>query len=219
MIGRWTGRWTGRWHRVAAAPLAAAGIVAAALFAGSPAAAAEAARGMPAAGPVVVDDLGRTVQLAAPARRVVALTPALVELAFAAGGGDRRVAAVAFSDSPEAARALPRIGDAVNLDLERVLALAPDLILAWEGGTQPALLARVAALGVPVYSSRIERLDGIATTLERLATLFGLPAPASAATVRQRLAALPARGGIAGGGDSAASRSPVRVFYQVWERP
>src|SRR5512144_3202356 len=77
----------------------------------------------------VVDDKGVSVTLAAPARRIVSLAPHATELVFAAGAGDRLVGVVARSDWPAAARALPRIGDVHALDLERVVALKPDLVV------------------------------------------------------------------------------------------
>ena len=117
----------------------------------------------PAAGgqaPVAVpDDAGHTVALPRPARRVVALSPALAELAFAAGGGERLVAAVSGSDHPAAARALPRIGDSSGLSIEAILAARPDLVLAWEGGNDPRAVASLRRLGIPVYHSRIATLD------------------------------------------------------------
>ncbi len=164
----------------------------------------------------VVDDSGRPVRLAAPARRIVALAPALVELAFAAGGGSWVVGAVDYSDVPPAARALPRVGSAVALDIERLLALRPDLILAWSGGSSPKLLERLEELGIPVFHSRIERLEAIATTLERFARLFGTTASPAADAFRLRLAQLSASAAAVG---AELDGPPVRVFYQLWAQP
>ncbi len=186
-----------------------------------PAAAAGPAASRP--GPVVVtDDAGRDVSLPRPAQRVVALSPALVELAFAAGGGDRLVAVVSGSDQPEAARALPRIGDSSGLSVEAILASSPDLVLAWEGGNDARSLASLRRLGIPVYHSRIGTLDGIATTLERLGMLFGSDGKAAAEDFRRRLRQLgPAAqgGGERGGEGGRQGGAAVRVFYQVWDAP
>src|SRR5438445_10962782 len=79
----------------------------------------------------VVDDYGNQVSLSAPASRVVSLAPHLTELLYAAGAGPKVVGAVAFSDFPREARALPRVGHDALIDLEAVRALRPDRIVAW----------------------------------------------------------------------------------------
>ena len=140
------------------------------------------------------------VELAAPARRVIALSPSLTELAFAAGGGDRLVGVAEHSNYPEAARSLPRIGDALAFQMERILALKPDLILAWQQGNNPRQLERLAALGVPIYYSQIGRLEDVATTLERLGRAAGYPGAGS----RRRLPA-------AAGAGSARPARPARA--------
>lgn len=159
----------------------------------------------------VTDDAGNRVRLQAPARRVIALSPALTETVYAAGGGERLVGVVAHSDFPPAARDLPRVGDALALSVESVLALRPDLILAWRDGNNPRLLARIEALGVPIFYSRVDRLDDIATTLERLGELFG--------TDKGRQAAAQFRVQLAKLGAMPMPGPPVRVFYQVWAQP
>ncbi|MGD8875210.1 MAG: helical backbone metal receptor, partial [Gammaproteobacteria bacterium] len=82
----------------------------------------------------VVDDAGHTVELAAPARRIVSLAPYLTELLFAAGAGDAVVGTSEFSDYPVAARDIPRIGGGGGLDIEAIIALQPDLVVAWQSG-------------------------------------------------------------------------------------
>lgn len=160
----------------------------------------------------VVDDAGERVTLAAPARRVVALSPHAVELAYAAGGGSRLVGAVSYSDYPSAAKALPRVGGYHALDLERIVALKPDLIIVWRHGNNERELERLRALGVALYDSEPHKLDDVATDLIALGTLFGTPAQADAAAAdyRAKIAAL---------GAQYAQRSPVSVFYQVWSDP
>jgi iron complex transport system substrate-binding protein len=161
----------------------------------------------------VTDDSGQAISLPAPAMRVIALSPALTELVFATGAGAKLVGAVEHSDYPQAARKLPRVGDAVALQMERILSLKPDLILAWQRGNNPRQLERLAELGVPIYYSHIERLEEVASTLERLGVLLGTPATAAARDFRQRLASLGAAGA------PSASSPPVRVLYQVWAQP
>ena len=160
----------------------------------------------------VVDDVGRTVTLAQPARRVVSLAPHVTELLFAAGGGARVVGAVNYSDYPEAAKKLPQVGSYNKLDFERVLALKPDLLVVWHSGNPVRQIEQLERLGIPVYHSEPGRLGQIGDSLLRLGRLLGTE-PAAQAAARdygERIAALKAR---------YAGRPKVDVFYQVWPKP
>jgi len=81
----------------------------------------------------VTDDTGAVVTLPAAAQRVISVAPHVTELLYAAGGGSKIVGAVSYSDYPPEAKQLPRVGDNKSLDLERIVALKPDLIVC--GGT------------------------------------------------------------------------------------
>src|SRR5207249_4842871 len=78
----------------------------------------------------VVDDSGATVLLKAPAQRIISLAPHMTELLFAAGAGDRIVGTTEYSDYPATATKIPRIGSSSLLDMERIITLKPDLIVA-----------------------------------------------------------------------------------------
>jgi iron complex transport system substrate-binding protein len=160
----------------------------------------------------VRDDSGREVGLKKPARRIVALAPFLTELAFAGGSGDLLVGVSAYSDYPDAASALPRVGDAYGLDLERVLSLGPDLVLAWASGNGATQIDRLRQLGLTVYVSEPQRLHDVESTLERLGVLTGRQESAHAAAVafRTDIDALRAR---------YADQPTVRVFYELWHQP
>ena len=171
------------------------------------------ALGLAHAQPVsVVDDHGRTVTLPAPARRVVSIAPHVTELLFAAGGGDRVVGAVEYSDYPPAARAIRRVGDNKALDLETIAALKPDLIVVWRHGNAQRQLEKLAQLGVPIYQSEPKRLEQIGPALERLGRLMGTGDAA-------RREAQAFDGGLAALRKQYAGRAPVPTFYQVWRSP
>jgi iron complex transport system substrate-binding protein len=161
---------------------------------------------------VVRDDTGETVRLAAPARRIVSLAPHVTETLYAAGAGARLVGAVDYSDYPEAAKALPRVGGYSRLDLEAIAALKPDLAIGFASGNAPAHIARLKALGIPVYLSQPNRIEDVAHNLEHFGELAGSAATAraAAATFRGRLQALR---------DRHAGRPQVRTFYQIWKEP
>jgi iron complex transport system substrate-binding protein len=120
----------------------------------------------------VTDDLGRTVVVPQRISRVVTLAPNLTEIVFAAGGGERLVGADQFSDYPPEAKQLPRVGG-MQPDVEKVVALEPDLVLASTEGNQPAIAPSLAAAGVPLYVVRTDRLDEIPTSLSRIGELLG----------------------------------------------
>lgn len=158
-----------------------------------------------------IDDTGRRVSLAAPAQRVAALAPNLVEQLYAIGAGARLVATSEHADHPEAARRLPHVAVAGAIDLERLVAAKPDLVVVWGGGTSPAQLAALARLGLPVYVAEAVTLDAVASSMQRLGLLTAAPDGATAAArYRAELAALRAR---------YAGAKPVRVFYQAWPAP
>lgn len=161
---------------------------------------------------VVTDDSGATVRLKEPARRIVSLAPHVTETLFAAGAGAKLVGAVEYSDYPDTAQKLARIGGYSKLDLEVIAALKPDLAVGWASGNSPAHIDKLRALGIPVYLVQPERIDDVAVNLERYGELAGTQttARAAAADFRQRLADL--RG-------KYAAQPKVRVFYQIWKRP
>jgi iron complex transport system substrate-binding protein len=160
----------------------------------------------------VVDDSGATVRLAQPARRIVSLAPHLTETLFAAGAGERIVGTVEYSEYPPAASRIARVGGYSRIDLERIAALRPDLIIAWQSGNAAAHLDRLRGLGLPLYLSQSNQIADVAREIERLGVLAGSPAIASDAArqFRQRLAGLQQRYG---------ARPPVRTFYQIWKQP
>lgn len=161
-----------------------------------------------AASITVVDDTGRTVELVVPARRIVSLAPHATELLYAAGAGERIVAAVQYSDYPEAAKRLPRVGGGAGLDLERIVAHRPDLVVGWASGNPARFIERMRDLGLTVYLTEPRRMDDIATNLERLGALAGTESAAREAARRFRgeHEQLVAR---------YAARTPLRVFFQV----
>ena len=161
---------------------------------------------------VLTDDSGRSVRLPAPAQRIVSLAPHITETLYAAGAGAAVVGAVDYSDYPPAARQLPRVGGYSRLDLEAILRLKPDLVIAWESGNPPAQIDKLRALGLPVFLSQPDSMDDIALQIENFGRLAGREAAAvaAAAAFRTRLAHLRA---------TYAGKPRVRVFYQIWKAP
>ncbi|WP_050466143.1 cobalamin-binding protein [Herbaspirillum chlorophenolicum] len=160
----------------------------------------------------VKDDLGNEVTLAQPARRIVSLAPHVTELLYAAGAGDRLIGASNFSDFPAAAAKLPSVGSFAALDLERVLSLKPDLVVAWHSGNKPSQLARLREFGIPIYESQPADFGMIADSLEKLSRLAGSESIGNTAAkdFRARWQALQTQ---------YRGRTEVSVFYQIWSQP
>ena len=123
----------------------------------------------------VVDDSGTTVVLAEPAGKIVSLSPHLTELLFSLGVGDRIEATVDFSDYPEAALTIPRLGNAFSVSVEAVIEQSPDLIVAWMTGGNHRTFEQLRALGYPVFVNEASSLVGIAMAVQQLGILVGKP--------------------------------------------
>ena len=164
------------------------------------------------AGVAAVDSDGRRVSLASPAERIVSLAPHVTEQLFAAGAGAKLVAVSEYSDYPAEAKRLPSVANSGAINLEMVLALKADLVVAWRLAATVPSLGRLESLGVPVFYSEPRRLSQIADMIEALGELAGTGATARplAASLRLELSRLDA---------AYRSRRPVSVFYQISERP
>lgn len=160
----------------------------------------------------VVDDLGNRIELAGPAQRIVSLAPHITEMLFAAGIGDHVIGTVDYSDYPSQAQAIPRVGNYKLMDLERIVAMQPDLVVAWKSGNPQEQLGKLREMGLTLYLTEPQTLADIATTIERLGRLAGTRTVAqrAASDFMQEYARLK---------QQYADQARVRVFYQVWDRP
>ncbi len=161
---------------------------------------------------VLKDDTGATLRLPAPARRIVSLAPHVTENLFAAGAGGQVVGTLDYSDYPEAAKKIARVGGYSRLDLEAVAALRPDLIIAWESGNAPGHVAKLRSLGIPVFISQPNRIEDVAEQLEKFGQLAGTSAVANGAVARFRARLAEIRKQYSG-------QPRVPTFYQIWKQP
>ena len=185
-----------------------------------------------AAATTVTDDTGQRVTLPHQPERIVSLAPGATEMLFAAGVGDRLVATVDFSDEPAAAKRVPRIGDVTAIDMERLVALRPDVVVVWPGGGNPAQIEKIARLGIPIYRQQVNRLADLPASLRRLGALNsnGSVAEQAASALTAELARIAREYG--GGAGAAAAKAagakaaevpaagaPPTVLLEVWNRP
>lgn len=164
-------------------------------------------------GPVsVTDALGHHLRLPHPARRIVSLAPSVTELVYAAGAGSRLVGVSAYSDWPQPARRLPQVGDAFRVDLERIVALKPDLVIAWASGTSPSERRALRRLGLPLVILAPRKLGDIARAVRLIGHLAGTAAVANRAAKAFLAASDRLR-------REYSNRPPVTVFYEVSDTP
>jgi iron complex transport system substrate-binding protein len=156
----------------------------------------------------VVDDLGRRVTIPTEIRRVVTLAPNLTEIVYAAGGGEKLVGVDQFSNYPPEVQRLPKVGG-MQPDIERVVALRPDVVLASTEGNQPGVAPSLAAAGVPLFVVRTDRLDDIALSLSRVGELLD--------TGQGEVAASTLRDAIRRQQRTRAGRP--RLLFAVWHDP
>jgi len=155
---------------------------------------------------------GETLTLPIQAQRIITLAPNLAELVFAAGAGERLKAVVEYSDFPEQVKQIPRIGDAFRIDLERIIELEPDLVIAWKSGNPQTALQKLELLGTTVWQIEITRPEEIADAVENISRAAGTQ------SIGQPVARL-LRDKLAGLRHQNADKSPVDFFYQIAPRP
>lgn len=160
----------------------------------------------------LTDDLDREVVLERPAERIVTLIPHATELMFDIGAGDRIVATVAYSDYPEAAQKIERVGDYSNLNTEAIIALKPDLLIAFTSAPNLDDIGRLKELGLTVYHSDPQNFSQIARTLRDFGRMTGLETEA-------KRVARTFEAGIESLRLTYSDKQTLSVFYEVWHDP
>jgi iron complex transport system substrate-binding protein len=158
------------------------------------------------------DDAGDAVTIGTSPCRIVSLAPGTTAMLFAAGAGHCMVGTIAHSKEPADAARVPVIGDAETLDFEQLLGLRPTVVVVAVDVVQRVRIDRIRALGIPVYQVHVTRLAQMPESLRRLGALAGTEGVATrrADELAAELAAL---------GAEYRDRAPVRVLYQIWDRP
>ncbi|NOU52118.1 cobalamin-binding protein [Pseudoalteromonas sp. JBTF-M23] len=156
--------------------------------------------------------LACTVVQAKEAQRIIALAPHIVENLYAIGAGERIVGTVEYADYPAPANDIERIGGYNGISLERVLALKPDLVIAWQSDNKKADLEKLEKLGIKVIYSDTKDIRKVADELRLFGQLTGQNQQAKILAERfsARFEALKAR---------YKNSPPLRVFYQLWPEP
>ena len=165
------------------------------------------------AGQAVTDQLDRKIMLPDSPKRIVSLAPNITEIIYAIGQGHLLVGATQFSNYPEQAKALPRVGSYVHLDIEKIVALKPDLCIATKDGNPIEVIQVLEALDVPIYAVDPRNLSTVMATLEEIGGLLNAQDAAQSvvADMKGRISRVV--------NEVGKSRSRPRVFYQIGISP
>ena len=160
----------------------------------------------------VTDDNGSIVTLDEPAQRIISLAPHATELLYESGAGKQVVGVVEYSDFPEEAKDKPRVGSFVNINIEAVVSLSPDLIVAYPSGNPPRQLEQLKKLDIPVYFSNPKNIPAIISSIRKMGRLTGHENQANqrADALQQRYTQLT---------QQYANAEPVSIFIQIWDKP
>jgi iron complex transport system substrate-binding protein len=165
------------------------------------------------AGRSVTDLTGRTLKLPADLRRVVALAPSVTEIVYALGQERRLVGVTRYSNYPPAAGKLPKVGSYIHLDVERIVALQPDVCLAVKDGNPIGAVEQLESLGIPVYAVDPLDLESVMRSVRAIGGLLDASSEAEAITgdMRRRVAHVQAR--------VEEARTRPTLFFQIGISP
>jgi len=155
---------------------------------------------------------GETIILTKPAESIITLAPNIAELVFAAGAGEYLKAVVEYSNFPEQVKQIPRVGDAFRIDLERIIEIRPDLVIAWKSGNPQTALQKLEQLGITVWQIEITHPEEIADAVENISRAAGTEAigQPKARELRSKLARLKQQN---------SNKTRVDYFYQIAAHP
>lgn len=160
----------------------------------------------------VRDDTNELITLASPAKRIITLAPHLTEIVYAIKAQSTLVATVSYSNFPDEAKSVPRVGGHNDIDLEAIVRYQPDLVIAWKSGNNPNQIAKIKKLGIPVFLNEPRVIEDIAITANKLGVLTNHNKQASQFSnqFEQKLRELK---------QHYQDKAKVRLFYQIWHKP
>jgi len=161
---------------------------------------------------IMKDDLGRTVSLPVPVKRVVSLAPNLTEIVFAVGGGDRLVGRTSYCDYPPEAKSVQVVGDTGTPNLERIIAVKPQVVLVSTSSQLEVFTQQLQNQNIAVFVTDPHDLEGIFRSIDQIGEMLGEKEQAAQLVqkLRDRTNAVAA---------AVKQKQPVKVFYQVSAEP
>ncbi len=149
---------------------------------------------------------------AATEQRIVALAPHIVEMLFDIGAGEQIVGTVEYADYPEAALKIPRIGGYHGIQIEKILALKPDLVIVWKTGNKVSDIETMEKLGLKIIYSQPYKIEDVADELRYFGKLIGHQAQSETVANRYEKKLKKLR-------QQHANIEPMKIFYQLWPEP
>lgn len=146
------------------------------------------------------------------AKRIISLSPAITELVFSAGAGGKLVGVSRFSNFPSEAQLIPEIGDAYNLDLEKIIEISPELIIAWKQASIHKDLDRLNNLGFQILEIEIKSLDDIPNLIRLIGKLAETAERAALAASQYEKTLLQMK-------QNYDNRTLISVLQLIWLQP
>lgn len=161
---------------------------------------------------IVIDDKNNKIILTQPANRIISLAPHITESLYAAGAGHKIVGAVSYSDYPEAAKNIPRVGGYPSADMEKIISLKPDLIIAWHTGNNLKQIEKLISLGYKVFVNETLEIENIPKTIQKFGFMAGTEKIAAKEVTEFNNNYLRLK-------NNYSKKKKVKVFYQIWNKP
>ena len=160
----------------------------------------------------VIDDDQQVVILAETAQRIISLSPSITEMLFASGAEKQIIGVVSYSDFPQQAKKITSVGSYNSLDLEKIINLKPDLIIAWRSGNPHKQIEKLKLLGYPVFLSEPKNFEDIASNIKR----YGLLSGNIKQSHQQSQLFLTEINKLK---QQYKEKAPISVFVQIWDKP
>ena len=160
----------------------------------------------------VIDDTGYQVIVESVPVRIISLAPHVTETLFHIGAGKKIIGAVKYSNYPEMAKRIKRVGGYKNPDMETIVAMKPDLVVGWQAGNPSSHINKLRSLGIPVYLSEPHKITDIVRNMKVLGKLVGNENKAKKAVDEFRLKYKRLQQNYSG-------KSKVSLFYEIWNNP
>ena len=160
----------------------------------------------------MTDEAGKRVRVPVRPQRIVTLAPNLTEIVYAISAGDRLVGNTTFCDYPEQAKQVAKVGDTLQPNIERIIALRPELILVSTASQLETFTKQLDERGIAVFVTDPHDLEGVFRSIKTVGDLLGQQEQAGKLvnSLHTRAAAIE---------EAVKSRQPVTVFYQVSPSP
>jgi len=144
--------------------------------------------------------------------RIISLAPHITELVYSAGAGKKLVGVVEYSDFPIAARKLPVVGNSTTINIESIIKLAPDLVIAWKSGNRIQDIERLQSLGFEVWQTEIHQLEDIPNFIKTIGEKAGTVKTACVKSTELLNI-------LNNTTQQYANQTAINAFYEIWHQP